>query len=134
MWYSVYSTTTGEYLGGSALRSNIADPLPAGKAIRESETRKEQTHDWDKQTMDWVDRPPVRDFHIRVFLENFTEDELFAYGTNRSAGVGDVKATLQIWEQARKKINLDSPRTAALMQVLVDQEILTSERRDEIIG
>lgn len=134
MWYSVYDTTTGEYLGGSALRSNIADPLPAGKAIKVDEQRMDQGNVWNTSTREWDARPAFRVLPIPDFLSLFTDDELFSFGTTNTDKTNKIRNVLQAWKDAQKNIDMDSTRTSTMMQFLVDDGVLTSGRRDAILA
>ncbi len=134
MWYSIYDTTTGEYKGGSALLSNIPDPLPAGMAMKTDDERMDQGNVWNKSTLQWDPKPPVRTIPIPSLMQKFTDDELFAFGTSVTEKTTKIRNVLKAWQDAQKKIDLDSARTSTMMQFLVDDAIITSERRDAILA
>jgi hypothetical protein len=66
------------------------------------------------------------------FIERFTESEQIAIVT-----AAQSSAALRLWydkAMAADFINSDDPRTVDGMAVLVSVGLLTSERRDEILG
>ena len=134
MWYSIYDTSTGEYKGGSSLLKNIPDPLPEGMAMRTDDERMDQGNDWNTSTLQWDPKPPVRRIPIASLMQKFTDDELFAFGTSVTEKTTKIRNVLKAWQDAQKKIDLDSARTSTMMQFLVDDAIITSERRDAILA
>jgi len=134
MWYTLYRISNGEFLSASALRTNLPDPLGPDEGIKEDLERMDKGRYWDTSTLQWEVRPAPRVIHIRTFLENFTDDELFAFGTSSTDKTGTIRNVLQAWKDAGKKIDMDTSRTATMMQFLVDDGIITSARRDAILA
>jgi hypothetical protein len=134
MWYTLHRISDGEFLSASALRTNLPDPLGPDDAIKEDLERMDKGRYWDTATLQWEVRPAPRVVHIRSFLEDFTDDELFAFGSAVTEKAGKIRNVLQTWKDAGKKIDLDSARTSTMMQFLVDDGIVTSDRRDAILA
>lgn len=75
---------------------------------------------------------PRRDLTTLEFLDRFTDAELA--GIHRAGQSDDAVAVWIAKAQAARTIPLDLQRTRDGMKMLVDKGLLTSIRRDEILG
>lgn len=135
-WYTRYRISDGEYGGSSALLKNMPNPMPDGWAIKAhiGEGKKQNGLRWSKTLKDYEAIPPSRKLSVAEFFQKFTEDEMQAYSEADSSNLRKVRRVIEDRNSANMPIDKDSPRTVRMLNILVSESIITTERKTEILA
>lgn len=134
MWYTLYKTSTGEYLGSTGDITNIPDPLPDDTSMKTDAYRMDQGTNWDSSSKEWVLKPSERIVDICGFMNLMTLAERVAYYESHTDGVQTVKDAITGVRDMQDGIDLDDPVTEQMLQKLVDNNVITEERKTEILS
>ena len=134
-WHTLYQTSDGAFIGHG--QGPAPDPLPAGQSVLTHSERQDQENVWVSGTTSWSPRPASREIAPKELLRRLTVAERADYNTKVAAGNG----FLAIVEQARKvardmdeTINLDHPTTIQMVDLLVQEGVITLERKPQILA
>ena len=128
MWYAVYETETGRLRSSGSV---VADPMPKGLSAKEFKARP-TTKQWNSETLDFdVERVvPPKPISPLEFMRLFTVQERIAIRTAGDPVLDDFLDMARVAGSVR----MDDQMVVQGLDYLVQQNIITSARREEIGG
>lgn len=129
--FAVYESATGRLVSTASHASLIADPLPAGLAVKEVADPGPHAL-WDEQALVFVEAPAPRTMEPLTFMRRFTLTERVAI---RSAAATDpMIADLMAMQAAATYIDLDDPDTQAGVAYLESLGIIAAGRAAQVLA
>lgn len=129
--FAVYESVTGRLVSTASHASLIADPLPAGLAVKEVADPGSRAS-WDEQALVFVEAPAPRTMEPLTFMRRFTMAERIAI---RSAATTDpMIADLMAMQAAATYIDLDDPDTQAGVVYLESLGIIAAGRAAQVLA
>ena len=113
------------------------DPLPSGISSQTHTERQYQTKIWNDASQQWETPPPDREIQLRELFGRLTAAERTDYAGKVAAGNANmaiVKSNAATARETGELIDLDSPYTVAMMDLLIAEGVITAARKTEILA
>lgn len=117
---------------GALITLSVAQPIEMPAGVATKEVTENLDGRWNESTQLFEPKPPVRFIDVSALFARFTAQEQIAYFTNQN--IESVKHALLMWAIMRSRVNLDSQILSDLLGVLVNQGVITAQRKIEILA